>query len=331
MPDPGADDAAVSHIEVRVDPANDGMRVDRVLAAHLDRSRSAVARMLGAGLVTRDGTTLGRSTPVHAGEVLVVVPAPVTADSPPPPMPTILHQDVHVWVIDKPAGLVVHPGHGNPDGTLADALAAAGITSGDDPGRPGIVHRLDRDTSGAMAIAASDAAHGPLTEAIAARRVTRLYLALVHGRLPGPHGVIDVPLGRDPGERTRFAARVDGRPAVTDFRVVAEGSVGDRHRRLPVQLVACRLRTGRTHQIRVHLAHAGCPVVGDSVYGGTVAVAEALGVQRMWLHATRLAFDHPLLEAQVDVVAPVPPELAAALALAGIDLPHDLRHDVPWP
>lgn len=315
------------HVQV-VTRAHDGMRLDKALAALTGRSRSKVATAIDEGRVTIGDATPSRSRRVCTGdEIRVSPPAPATS-TPPPELPRLLHDDQHLAVVDKPAGMVVHPGHGNPDGTLADALRAHGIDAGPDPERPGIVHRLDRDTSGVMVVARTDHAHRQLVTALAQRTVTRLYLVLVENVLPGSHGVVDVPLGRDERHRTRFAARSDGRHAVTHFARVAGGqaAVHDAgHRR--VELVACRLDTGRTHQIRVHMAHMGCPVVGDATYGASDRLAEVLGLQRMWLHAARLCFVHPATDDNLDVAAPLPADLIGALEHSGIVLPDEIA----WP
>lgn len=313
----------------RVDAADDGMRLDRVVAALLDTTRSQAAAAVTSGRVTVGGTpTTTKSHRVVAGDVVAVGPAPPRTPTPPPGLPPVRHVDEHVMVVDKPAGLVVHPGHGHPDGTLADALRAEGITTGPEPQRPGIVHRLDKDTSGVMVVARTEQAHRALVAALADRRVTRLYLATVEGTPPGSHGVIDVPLGRDEHDRTRFAARADGRHAVTHFRVLADGGVADgQGGTRSLHLVACRLETGRTHQIRVHMAHVHCPVVGDRDYGASADVAQRLGVTRTWLHASRLRFAHPVTGDDVDVTAPLPEELSRALDLAGTPMPTR----VDWP
>jgi 23S rRNA pseudouridine1911/1915/1917 synthase len=223
---------------------------------------------------------------------------------------TIAYEDAHLLVIDKPAGLVVHPARGHRTGTLAQLLGAA-AAGGPDPERAGIVHRLDRDTSGLLIVARSDDAHRRLQRALAERRIVREYLALVHGRPPARTGTIEAPIGRDPRMRTRMA--VDGahpREARTHFEI--ERTLG------PFTLLRLRLDTGRTHQIRVHLQAIGHPVAGDPQYGPSPGVASgALGLRRQFLHAARLSFSHPLTGEPIDVRSPLPTDLQAALEQAG--------------
>lgn len=227
----------------------------------------------------------------------------------------IAYEDEHLLVVDKPAGLVVHPARGHREGTLAQLLAplAAG---GPDPERAGIVHRLDRDTSGLMVVARSQESHRRLQRALAERRITREYVALVHGRPPARTGTIEAPIGRNPRNRKRMS--VDGvapREARTHFEL--ERALGD------YTLLRLRLDTGRTHQIRVHLQAIGHPVVGDPEYGrqtpsaGSPGSTGALGLKRQFLHAARLSFAHPFSGAPIEVVSPLPADLQAALARAG--------------
>ncbi|MBY5163202.1 RluA family pseudouridine synthase [Salsipaludibacter albus] len=314
--------------DVEVGAEHAGRRLDQVLAELLGTSRSRAAARIDDGDVRVDGDVRPRSHRLGGGELLAVrdeEPVPVT---PPPPLPPVLYRDDHLLVLDKPAGLVVHPGHGHPDGTLVDALVAAGEDpEGGDPARPGIVHRLDKDTSGAMLVALDAIAHDGLVRALAAREVRRSYLAVVEKTLPAVHGTIDVPLGRDPSDRTRFAGRADGRRAVTHFRVQAEGRLPNG---VPAQLVACRLETGRTHQIRVHLAHAGAPVLGDRTYGAS-ASASSVGLSRPFLHALHLHLVHPSSGEILDVEAPLPVELTAVLETLGIDPAGATADAVTWP
>ncbi|HEY2282487.1 MAG TPA: RluA family pseudouridine synthase [Solirubrobacteraceae bacterium] len=223
----------------------------------------------------------------------------------------IAYEDEHLLVIDKPAGLVVHPARGHRTGTLAQLLGPT-AAGGPDPERAGIVHRLDRDTSGLLVVARSDEAHRRLQRALAERRIVREYLALVHGRPPARTGTIEAPIGRDPRMRTRMA--VDGahpREARTHFEI--ERTLG------PFTLLRLHLDTGRTHQIRVHLQAIGHPVAGDPEYGppaGAHAVG-TLGLGRQFLHATRLSFAHPFTDAPIDVLSPLPRDLQGALEQAG--------------
>ena len=216
---------------------------------------------------------------------------------------TIPYEDEHLLVVDKAAGLVVHPARGHRQGTLSQLLE--GVAAGGDPGRAGIVHRLDRDTSGLLVVARSEEAHGLLQAALAARLIEREYVALVLGRPPARSGTIDAPIGRDPQIRTRMAIGGNApREARTHFKL---------ERALPdFSLLSVRLETGRTHQIRVHMQAIGHPVAGDPEYGG----AGALGLERQFLHAARLAFDHPLGGERIEVRSELPDDLARALERA---------------
>jgi 23S rRNA pseudouridine1911/1915/1917 synthase len=220
---------------------------------------------------------------------------------------TIAYEDEHLLVIDKPAGLVMHPARGHSEGTLAQLLAGR-AAGGPRPERAGIVHRLDRDTSGLLVVARSDEVHRRLQAALQARRISREYLALVEGRPPARSGTIEAPIGRDPRSRTRMA--VGGnfqREARTHFT---------QERALPAySLLRLHLDTGRTHQIRVHLQAIGHPVAGDPEYG----TAGLLGLERQFLHATRLSFPHPISGAQVQVDSPLPQDLAQALERAATE------------
>jgi len=218
----------------------------------------------------------------------------------------IAYEDDDLLVVDKPAGVVVHPAPGRRDGTLVHGLLAEGIAGGDDTDRPGIVHRLDRDTSGLLVVARSEPVHAALKDLLARRELVREYLGLVDGRPAARRGRIDAPLGRDRRVRTRVSTDTDEpRRAVTHFEV---------ERALPREtLLRVRLETGRTHQIRAHLLAIGHPVVGDPEYG----TGPRYGLHRQFLHAARLAFPHPVTGAAVDVSSPLPADLAAALEAAG--------------
>ncbi|MGA8364064.1 MAG: RluA family pseudouridine synthase [Solirubrobacteraceae bacterium] len=223
---------------------------------------------------------------------------------------TIAYEDEHLLVIDKPAGLVVHPARGHRTGTLSQLLGAT-VAGGPDPERAGIVHRLDRDTSGLLVVARSDEAHRRLQRALADRHIVREYLALVHGRPPARTGTIEAPIGRDRRMRTRMA--VDGahpREARTHFEI--ERPLG------AFTLLRLRLDTGRTHQIRVHLQAIGHPVAGDPEYGPPAGshAAGTLGLGRQFLHAARLSFAHPFTDAPIDVLSPLPADLRGALEQA---------------
>jgi 23S rRNA pseudouridine1911/1915/1917 synthase len=291
-------------MRVDVGPDAAGERLDVVLAAPLG-SRARAQRLIEAGRVTVDGAVRSKRHRVAAGERIDVedvaeAPAPEHVDVP----YAVPFEDAHLLVVDKPAGVVVHPARGHATGTLAQALAGT-AAGGEDDWRAGIVHRLDRDTSGLLVVAKSEAAHRALKALMAERAVTREYTALVRGRPPARSGTIDAPIGRDRRVRTRMSTDTDEpREARTHF-TVAEA--------LPATtLLTVGLETGRTHQIRVHLQAIGHPVAGDPEYGG----AGALGLARQFLHAARLAFTHPVTGAPVEVTSPLPGDLGAALARA---------------
>ena len=280
-----------------IPPEMAGERLDRALARLLPQhSRSRIRGWIDAGDVERGGRRCRPSETVDAGErirVRLAAPSPPLGAAEPEPIAlVVVHRDRDCFVIDKPAGLVVHPGAGNPRHTLQNALLALDPALAQLP-RAGIVHRLDKDTSGLLVIARTPAAHTALTRQIAERSVTREYLAICRG-VPTAGGTIDRPIGRDRVDRVRMAVRADGRPAVTHFRVL------ERFR--AHALLGVRLETGRTHQIRLHLAHAHHPIVGDPLYGGRFqrprgasdTLAAALhGFGRQALHATRLSFAQP--------------------------------------
>jgi 23S rRNA pseudouridine1911/1915/1917 synthase len=280
-----------------VPPEAAGARLDRFLADVLG-SRAAAGRAIAAGALV-DGVARPKSHRLAGGEEITLVDAPEAPPAARPPEPRIVWEDEHVLVVDKPAGLVVHPGAGHAAGTLVDALA--GKIAGGDPERPGIVHRLDRDTSGLMVVARSEAAHDRLAELVRERALERTYLALVHGRPRSRKGKIDAPIGRDRGDPTRISLDSDSaRDAVTHFDV---------EQLLPHDaLLRITLETGRMHQIRVHLAAIDLPVAGDATYG-----VPAEGLPRQFLHATRLAFPHPVTGERIETESPLPPDLAAYL------------------
>ncbi len=298
-------------------------RLDRFLADQLRLSRTAAARLIAAGAVLLDGRPARASAePERGAEVAVQFPERAPRTLPPADIPlTIAYEDDELAVVDKPAGLVVHPAPGHWDDTLVNALVARGTTlAGGAEGRPGIVHRLDRDTSGLMIVAKTDLAHRRLSHMLAARRVTRAYAALAWGHLAESPTVITAPLARHPKDRKRMAVVATGRAARTDAYVVARfGSV---------DLLRLELHTGRTHQIRVHLEHVGHPLVGDPVYAGGGsrrisgpgrAQAEALerAAPRQALHAAWLAFRHPVSGVPLDFRSEWPADLRPALAAAG--------------
>ncbi len=294
-------------LELTVQPRDAGERLDRFLAGALG-SRTRAQRLIDAGAVTVDGRDRSKGHRVNAGERVVVHDSgserePVDARGSAPL--SIAYEDEHLLVVDKPAGVVVHPARGHAQGTLAQALASRAMASGGDPERPGIVHRLDRDTSGLLVVARSEEVHRRLKAALSARRIEREYLALVEGRPPARSGTIDAPIGRDRRVRTRMSIDTD-RPREARTHFTLERTLPD------TTLLRVRLETGRTHQIRVHLASIGYPVCGDPEYG----TRGRLGLARQFLHATRLAFDHPVTGERVDVTSPLPDDLQRALELA---------------
>lgn len=291
-----------------------GERIDRVVAMLTGLPRSAVADLVASGGVRLAGSTVtSRSTRVSAGsEVDVDVPVPpvegAVADPTPEVPVEVVYADDHVLVVDKAAGVVVHPGAGNPGGTLAQALLArfpelAGVGQ---PGRPGVVHRLDKGTSGLLVVARSTLAYDDLVAQLAAREVGRRYLALVWGCPQPAQGLVDAPVGRSRRDPTRMTVSSQGREARTSYEVLRPFSDP-----VPVSLVACRLATGRTHQIRVHLAAIGNPVVGDGRYGGE---RSPLRSARPFLHAERLEFRHPATGESVTFDSPLPADLEELLA-----------------
>ncbi|MEA2430640.1 MAG: rRNA synthase [Thermoleophilaceae bacterium] len=298
----------MSRIELTAGPEQDGQRLDVALAAHPDvGSRAAAQKLLDAGAVTVDGRARpkrhrlspGERVEAEAPEVVVVDPGEAGADV----AFGVAYEDEHLLVVDKPAGVVVHPAPGHEVGTLAQALASRGAAGGADAWRPGIVHRLDRDTSGLMVVAKSDAVHRALQELIRRREMRREYLALVSGRPDARSGTIDAPIGRDRRDRTAHSTSTDRpREAVTHFEI---------EQAFPrTTLLRVHLETGRTHQIRVHLAAIGHPVCGDAQYGGA-ACGRGLGLTRQYLHAAKLVFMHPI---------------TGGLVLCESNLPVDLHH-----
>ncbi|HEV3002519.1 MAG TPA: RluA family pseudouridine synthase [Solirubrobacteraceae bacterium] len=286
---------------MKVPPERDGERLDALLAETLG-SRSRAARLIDEGRVTVDGAVRPKRHRVSPGELIEVdePPEPAAPDHVDVPF-DVPYEDEHLLVVDKPAGVVVHPARGHRGGTLAQALEGR-AAGGEDAWRAGIVHRLDRDTSGLMVVAKSEEAHRRLKAMIQRREVTREYVALVLGRPPSRSGTIDAPIGRDRRVRTRMSIDTDEpREAVTHFAIL---------QMLPeATLLLVRLQTGRTHQIRAHLQAIGHPVAGDPEYGG----AGAFGLTRQFLHASRLAFAHPFTRQPLEVTSPLPEDLARVL------------------
>jgi 23S rRNA pseudouridine1911/1915/1917 synthase len=277
----------------RVEPPEAGDRLDRLAARRLGLSRSLVQRLIREGDLLVDGEEASPSYKVGGGQ-LVEARLPEEGLAPENIPVPIVYEDQSLLVVDKPAGLVVHPGAGNPSGTLVNALLSEGIAGGDDPSRPGVVHRLDRDTSGLMVLAKGEPAYSRLVEMLSARLVERLYRALVVGEGLPETGTIDSPVGRDPDTPILMAAGV-GKPAITHFEVLAEAAG---HTMLRV-----RLETGRTHQIRVHLSAIGYPVYADPLYGAPVSD------RRLWLHAEQLSFQHPVSGKALEFRSGLPEDL----------------------
>jgi 23S rRNA pseudouridine1911/1915/1917 synthase len=280
-----------------------GVRLDQYLAAQRpDLSRVRLQALIRSGHITVDGNTVRPAHRLKRGETIAITePPPVPSEVMPEAIPLdILHEDADLIVLNKPAGLVVHPAAGHRGGTLVNALlhhceALSGIGGVE---RPGIVHRLDKDTSGCLVVALNDAAHHSLVRQFAGRTVEKIYLALVAGKVRSQGGEIDAAIARHPVHRQKMAVVERGRPARTGWRMLREIEGG--------ALIECRLHTGRTHQIRVHLKHIGLPLLGDEVYG------KAAGYPRQMLHAWRLAFDHPRTGARIKFESPIPADFVKA-------------------
>lgn len=303
-----------------VPEALEGERVDRALGLLLDWSRTEAAAVCAAGAVLVNGGVAAKSRRLRVGESVEVTaePASPVAPEPDPSVAvTVRYEDDDVIVVAKPAGLVVHPGAGRSDATLVNGLLARypEVATVGEAQRPGIVHRLDRNTSGLLVVARTAAAYAGLVSRLAAREIERNYDALVWGIPDAARGVIDAPIGRSAQRRTRMTVRAGGRPARTHYEVVARADDPARSR------LVCRLETGRTHQIRVHLAAIGHPVVGDATYGGARA---GLALDRPFLHAAELAFDHPITGAAIRLTEPLPPDLEAVAT--GLSAASDRDH-----
>jgi 23S rRNA pseudouridine1911/1915/1917 synthase len=304
-----------------VDEVAAGQRLDRFLAANFsDMSRTHVQTLIEEGRVLVDGLAKKPSYRLESGETVVV-------KIPPPPLPgveaenialDILYEDADLAVVNKPAGMIVHPGAGAEAGTLVAALlhryGGKGLSTVGGPLRPGIVHRIDKGTSGALLIARSDMAHLKLVEDFRERRIEKTYVALLHGKLKGESGRIELPIARDLRRRSRMTARRrEGREARTDWRL--------RLRAGNYLFIEADLYTGRTHQIRVHFSALGCPVVGDTVYGAPrherVGAGTLPEMERNFLHAARIAFTHPKSGKKIECRAPLSPELVSYLQVLG--------------
>jgi 23S rRNA pseudouridine1911/1915/1917 synthase len=285
-------------------------RLDVVVAQQLDLSRNHAATLIANDHVRVAGRREKASYRPEAGEeIIVTIPAPASREVLGENIPLLVRfEDDDVVVVDKPAGMVVHPAPGNWTGTLVNALKGRGepLAGGSDPTREGIVHRLDKETSGLLLVAKSDRAHRALGAAMAQRRISRRYAALCWGHLEEDQVTVDKPMARDPKNRQRMAIVAEGKPAKTAFVRLARFDVGD--------LLRAHLFTGRTHQIRVHMAAIGHPVLGDDVYGGGGGrKLVALPPKRHFLHAAWLIFDHPVTGEKIDIRSPLPDDLRTAL------------------
>ena len=301
-------DAGIGEIRAAIPAESTGLRLDQALARLFPQySRSRLQAWLKAGTLKVDGITESKSK-VLGGEAVVLSPPVASGASPlAQSLPlTILHEDSEIIVIDKPAGLVVHPGAGNPDLTMMNALLAHAPAMADVP-RAGIVHRLDKDTSGLLVVAKTLTAQTSLVRQLQARTMGRTYTALVWGSVRAGKGLIDAPIGRDVRSRTRMAVTERGKPARTGYEVL---------QRLPqATLLACKLESGRTHQIRVHLQSIGHPVVGDPVYRRGAKSLPLGGFDRQALHAAQLELVHPRTKRTRRWESPLPADLEALLAL----------------
>ena len=298
----------MENLTLQANKEDAGTRVDAWLAAQVEGlTRSAAARLLEEGRVTRDGRPLAKNYKLTGGETLAVsLPEPEPVDALPQNIPLdIVYEDADVIVVNKPKGLVVHPAPGHPDGTLVNALLyhCGGSLSGiGGQLRPGIVHRIDRDTSGLIIAAKNDAAHQALAAQLQDHTLARVYRCIVVGNLREDSGTVDAPIGRHPVDRKKMAVVAGGRSAVTHWRVL--------ERLRGCTYVECRLETGRTHQIRVHMAYLGHPILGDTVYGAKKAVP---GLQGQCLHAVGLRFLHPRTGEPVELSCGLPAEFEAQL------------------
>ena len=295
-------------IRLRASEESKNQRLDAFLASSLDGlTRSQAARLIESGEVAVNGKTAGKSYKLAGGEdIAVTLPEPEPVEAVPQDIPLdVVYEDADVIVVNKPSGMVVHPAPGHPDGTLVNALLyhCAGTLSGIGGAlRPGIVHRIDRDTSGLIIAAKNDAAHQYLSAQLADHTLARTYECIVVGALREDRGTVDAPIARHPTDRKRMAVVAGGREAVTHWEVIARYP-GYTH-------VRCRLETGRTHQIRVHMAYIGHPILGDTVYG---AKKEVPGLTGQCLHAVGLRFLHPRTHEVVELSCPLPDEFTRML------------------
>ncbi|MBS0296733.1 MAG: RluA family pseudouridine synthase [Proteobacteria bacterium] len=307
-------------IEIVLAAEDAGVRLDKVLAERAEGlSRARLQALLEAGAITRDGVAItAGSAKAQPGLYRIAVPAPAPAEPLPEAIPLkVLFEDAHLIVVDKPAGMAVHPAPGSETGTLVNALlhhCAGSLAGVGGVSRPGIVHRLDKDTSGVMVAAKTDAAHAGLSALFAAHDIDRLYIALVRGAPHPARGTVETRIGRSTHDRKKMAVlKSGGREAVTHYRVEQANGPADK----PLaSRVSCRLETGRTHQIRVHLAFKGSPVLGDPVYGSgrpakaVTEAVEAAGLRRQALHAAVLGFVHPITGETLRFETPLPDDMA---------------------
>lgn len=297
-----------------VEASENGERLDTAVAALADVTRSAAARLIGDGAVTVNGQVHDKNYRLRAGDVLTVQPPQVqeaTAVAQALPL-DVIYEDADLIVINKPVGMVVHPAAGNPDGTLVNALlwhCGESLSGVGGVIRPGIVHRIDKDTSGLLVVAKNDETHLALSAQLARHEIRRVYCAIAIGNFPEEHGTVDAPIGRHPVDRRKMAVlrapSAHAKPAVTHWSVVARGE-GDGTR---FTLLRCELETGRTHQIRVHLSSVGHPLLGDPVYGGDRTRFETHHrdlIPGQLLHAAHLSFTHPRTGAEVQFECPLP-------------------------
>jgi 23S rRNA pseudouridine1911/1915/1917 synthase len=303
----------MQRLSLVADASAAGERVDRWLAARIAGvSRARLQVLIASGHVLIDGGAPKRAHRLVPGErIEIEIPPPPPQELEPEPMPlSVVYEDEHVLVLDKPAGIVVHPGAGRTRGTLAAAVLshAPGTAGVGGARRPGVVHRLDKDTSGLIVMAKTPQAYESLTAQLVSRTVRRVYLAVVHGRLAPTEGVVDQPIGRDPRHRTRMAVRPpgQGRRAVTRYRVL--------ERLAGFTVVEARLQTGRTHQIRVHLADLGHPIAGDDLYGARRRRELPVAIEGLALHAMALGFEHPATRRPLNFTSPVPPRIERFLS-----------------
>ncbi|MBV9452929.1 MAG: RluA family pseudouridine synthase [Rubrobacter sp.] len=298
-------DDGIKRFEVA--PEEAGERLDKLVARRLGVSRNVARRMIEGGLVRVAGSKVTPARKARDGERIEaqLVEEELRPEDIPVP---VIFEDEHVLVVDKPAGLVVHPGAGNREGTLVNALLGRGIEGGEESERPGVVHRLDRDTSGLMVMTKGQEAYSGLVAALTTRRVKRVYLAIVVGKGLPETGTIDSPVGRDPANPTLMAVGV-GKTAVTRFELV--------HRATEYAMLRVHLETGRTHQIRVHFSAIGYPIYADPLYG------KPIPGRRLWLHAERLAFVHPVTGELLEFESLIPSDLREAAHELDVSFPLD--------